>query len=719
MTELKDAIDKEQLPDISSELNVVEPTMKGRAHPIGWGKRVRRSLTSAVHGALEHRRFFVLSPFLLIAGLIAYRLVPGNPQPVALITIGCLLAVLVVTAWRRINVLRTAVAALLFWCGFSLLALHGQLFGTEMLGRPIFGTYLVHIDKVLNSGDGQQRIIVSDIVALEDSDEVPMRRARLFLRNMAPVMPGDRLRGRIRFAPVPGPVVAGGFDSQFHGYFDGVGAFGNTLGTAEILAATNTNSPQRIIDGVRHAIGARIDLVLAPPLRGIARALTIGDQSQISDETRATMASAGLAHVLAISGLHLSLVAGGVFFLVRMGLAAFPLFTQRIAIKKLAAIIGTFAGWGYLLLSGGSVSAIRATIMLTLIFGAMLFGRRALTMRNVVLAALLVIATAPASIFRPSFQLSFAAVAALVGIYEMNRRRDAFQSGFPGFIVRILRFFGGMALTSLVAGAATALFAAYHFQQTAPLGVAGNLMALPLVGFVVLPAAAFAVLAMPLGMEAPFLKILGWGIERIISIAEIVSLASTNISASPLLTPFALIIGFAILAWFSFFQNRWRFALLLPGLIGLLLFGFDRAPDIIIADSTQAVAVRTNEGMMLIAGRTNTFATNAWEQTFGAEIVSRSTATLCDDLGCVATGEPGFRIALVKHRAAFAEDCTLVDVVITRLKAPSACRAHTLVIDADDLVVGGVHQLYWQDAADNFAVRPAITDIIRPWRPSR
>lgn len=716
MTDLRDIAKSIEQPDIASAGKAISTVPRKQPTQPKLPIRIWDSLVRNVENALEYRRFFVLSPFFLIAGLISFRLLPGNPHPLALLAVCVGLAVGVVTSWRRINLLRVATALGVFWCGFSLLPLHGQLFGTQMLARPIFGTYAMQIDKVLNSGDGQQRIIVSNITPLEDSRDVPIRRARLFLRNMAPVKPGDGLRGRMRFAPVPGPVVVGGFDSQFHGYFVGVGAFGNTLGEAEIIAAPNGNSLRRTIDGVRRGIGARIDLSLEPPVRGIARALTIGDQSQISDETRATMAAAGLAHVLAISGLHLTLVAGGVFFIVRLGLAGFAGLTQRLAIKKVAAVAGIFAAVAYLLLSGGSVSAVRATIMLTLIFVAMLFGRRALTMRNVVLAALLVIATSPASIFRPSFQLSFAAVAALVGFYEMNRQRDDFQ---PGFASRVLRFFGGMALTSLVAGLATALFAAYHFQQTAPLGVAGNVVALPLVGFVVLPMAALGVLAMPFGLEAPFLAVLGWGIERIVAIAEIVAGASVNIALSPLLNPVALIIGFLILAWFCFFRGRWRFAVLVPGLAALWLFGFDRAPDIIIADSTQAVAVRTGEDMSLIAGRTNTFATNAWQETFSSLISSRLETTTCDDLGCIAMGAAGFGVALVKHRAAFMEDCALADVVITRLVAPEACRTLTQVIDADDLAVGGVHQLYWEGEANGFSIHPAITDTLRPWRAAR
>ncbi len=157
----------------------------------------------------------------------------------------------------------------------------------------------------------------------------------------------------------------------------------------------------------------------------------MGDQSLISDETRDVMAASGLAHVYSISGLHLSLVAGGVFFLLRFGLASMSGWTQALPVKKIAAVGGILAACFYLLLAGGfaNVPALRSTIMLGLIFGAILAGRRALTMRNVAIAALAIIVIDPASVFRASFQLSFAAVAALIGVYELPRKPRGARAG--------------------------------------------------------------------------------------------------------------------------------------------------------------------------------------------------------------------------------------------------------------------------------------------------
>src|SRR5690606_18200793 len=219
-------------------------------------------------------------------------------------------------------------------------------------------------------------------------------------------------------------------------------------------------------------------------------------------------------------------------------------------------------------------------------------GRRALTMRNVAIAATIVLLTDPASVFRPSFQLSFSAVVALIGAWELTRGREGRERSLPG---RFFGYFGGIAVTSLVAGAATLLFSVYHFQQTSPLGVLGNLVSLPLVGFVMMPSAMLAALSMPFGFEAPFLAAMGWSIDRMLDLATLVTALSSGIDMSPLLDPLALVLGLAALAWFAF-PPTWH-RLLGPALAvpAILLLGIDRPPDILIADTTQAIAVRLDD----------------------------------------------------------------------------------------------------------------------------
>lgn len=671
-----------------------------------------RGLRASAARALDERRLFVLLPFAIILGLVASTAARIDPDPFALGAVGAAAAAAVVLTRRRLGVLRLAVLAAATWVGFALLTVHGALFGTPMLDRPVFGTYSARIDEMLSEGAGGRRLVVSDLRPLDGARELPVRRARLALGEGGVLASGDTISGRFRFAPVPGPAVPGGFDTQFHAYFDGIGAYATAIGPVGLVTPGEPALPGRLIEGVRRGIGARIDAALAQPASGIARALITGDQSGVAEDAREAMARAGLAHVLSISGLHLTIVAGGVFAALRIALSFWTGLSRRLSAKRLAAVAGIVAALLYFAISGGNVAALRATMMIVLVFGAVLVGRRALTMRNVAIAALLVILTDPASVFRPSFQLSFAAVVALIGAWELSRGREGAERTFPR---QIVGYFQGLAVTSLVAGAATLLFSVYHFQQTSPLGVVGNLLTLPLVGFVMMPAAVLAVLAMPLGLEVPFLNAMAWSIDRMLDLARLVSGLSSGFDASPLLTPVALLFGLLALCWFAFLKDRWR--LLGPALAvpSVLLFGIDRPPDVLISDTTQALAVRLDGGLGLVRGKPTSFAVGVWAETYGGPIsaAGASDPVRCDSVGCIAKSPVGFTVAVIEDVSGFYEDCGSVDLVVTRRRAPVACAA-PVVIDGADLARGGVHWLRWEGG--RFEVRSAIDDPERAWR---
>ncbi|MDB5505710.1 MAG: hypothetical protein JWR75_348 [Devosia sp.] len=669
-------------------------------------------LAASLTIALDRRRFFVLLPFAIIAGLTAYVYAGATPEPLMLGGVAAASASFVALSWRTHTLLRFATLCGAFWFGFCLLAIHGALFGTVMLSGSRYGVYQVHVDEIVSAVDGDLRVIVSAIAPGPGEDAVPMRRARIVVSGRPNLAPGDVIEGTMRFYPVPGPAVPGGFDSQFHGYFDGVGAYGTSFGTPAIVSVGDASAPDRLIDTVRRTIGSRIDATLQEPAAGIARALITGDQTEVTAEARDVMAAAGLAHVLSVSGLHLTLVAGGVFVALRMALSLSLGLSRRLSVKRLSAFGGIVVALLYFSISGGNVAALRSTLMILLVFGAVIFGRRALTMRNVGIAAIIVIIVDPASVFRPSFQLSFAAVAALVGAWEAGHGEREKGRGlgrqFAGYLL-------GSAATSLVAGAATLLFSIYHFQQTSPLGVLGNLATIPLVGFLMMPAAVLAAIAMPFGFEAPFLRVVGWSIDRMLDVAQAVASWSTGLDASPLLAPASLGIGFAALGWFAFFGDRWRYLGPVLAIPAVLLFAQDRPPDVLIADTTQALAISGPDGLELMAGRAGSFAVEVWGETFGTSI-SEGGLARCDSIGCIARSPAGFTVALELDPAAFAEDCGVADLIVARRRVPAWCVGSGTIIDAAALASGGVHWLRWNAADQTFEVRPAITGLNRAWR---
>ncbi len=691
-------------PAEPAPMPALPPALRPRPSP--W-----QAFATGIATALEYRRLFLLWPYAVICGLIVSLATLTEPDPIALGLVGAALAIGLVLSRGRLAIFRTLTMAATFWAGFSLLAIHAALFGTTMLARPAYGTYEMRVDEIVSEAESGVRAIVSAITPTGTSRTVPMRRARIVVANGPALAPGDIIRAPVRFYAVPGPVVPNGFDTQFHAFFDGVGAYGNTTGTVEAVSSGDSSAPERIIDSIRRGIAARIDADLQQPAAGIARALITGDQSAVSDEARETMAAAGLAHVLSVSGLHLTIVAGLVLVTLRGGLALVGGVHRLVSVKRVAAAGAVLASLAYFAISGGNVAALRSTIMLVLVLGAIVFGRRALTMRNVAIAALIVIATDPASVFRPSFQLSFAAVVALIGAWELMRPPEGREQSL---LARTGGYLWGIILTSVIAGLATLLFSVYHFQQTSPLGVLGNLFSLPLVGFVMMPAAVLATLAMPFGWEAPFVAVMGWSIDRMLDLGGLVATWSSGLDYSPLLTPLALLLGLGALAWFTFLSSWHRLiapALLLPA---VLLFALDQPPDVLIADTTQAVVIRGADGLSLVAGKGDSFAVDVWRETYG-EPIGASALLRCDSVGCYGTSPRGFSAAIVRDPAGFYEDCGLADLVISRRTAPSPCAART-VIDMPALAKGGVYWLRWDAGRGAFEVRPAIPPFSRPWR---
>ena len=675
---------------------------------------VARPLAASLADAAEHRRVFILVPFVIIAGLCLYACLPDEPQMLAFMAAALafvllIAAAILVTRLRHLALLGAALLA-----GLMLLPVHGALFGTRMLSFPMAGSFSGLVDEILSEGAGQRRIVVSNLVR-DDGRTAPVTRARLVMDEGVPISAGDGFVARIRLAPVPGPVLPGAFDGQFHAYFRGIGAYGSVIGDFETVPAEAGWSLAGTVETVRRDIARRIEMVLDDQTAAVAIAMTIGDQSRISDETRAVMAISGLAHIYSISGLHLSIVAGGVYVFLRLLLVLLAAGTGRyVPSKAIAAAAGIIAAARYLLLAGGiaNVPAFRSTLMLGLVFGGVLIGRKALSMRNVALAGLLIVLIDPANVFRASFQLSFSAVVALIGVYELSRRQPRLVA--EGRFERMVNFVAAAAFTSLIAGLATVLFSAYHFQQTAPLSVLANVMVLPVLSFVIMPFGAIGVAAMALGIEAPLLLLTGWGIDRMIDVAAIVTHWSDGIEGNPILTPWSLVIGLVGLAWFAVLRGRERLAgpvLVLPL---VLAFGLDTRPDVLIADSTQAVALRTDSGMALIAGRAGSFAVNAWSDHYDTDIAAAHPDLQCDSLACVAA-VADTRIALIRVADAFAEECGTGALIVTRLYAPGFCRVPgATVIDAADLRRGGVHWL--RRDGEGWEVRPVMPTLDRPWR---
>jgi len=524
------------------------------------------------------------------------------------------------------------------------------------------------------------------------------------------VKPGDWISIRAVLRPPAAPVSPGAFDFQRYAFFKGIGATGYSYGPPTVRQGwqetTTVESLETGLARFRLATGDRIRKNLGGETGALAAALITGERLAIPKQAVAAMRNAGLAHLLAISGLHIGLVAGLVFFLVRAGLALFPRMALHYPIKSWAAITALAAAFCYTLLAGTTIPTLRSFAMMALVLGAVMLGRRAISMRSVALAATIILLIRPESLLGPSFQLSFAAVIALVAVYEWVSKH------VPGFwkkgnwLRRSVTYISGVGLSTLVAGLATSPFAAFHFHHLASYGIIANLISVPLTALCIMPAALVAVLLMPFGLEAFPLGIMGLGIEGLLSTARAVAALPGNLRTFPAIPLSALIIISTGGLWLCLWQRWWRITGALVVSAGVLIAWMAEVPVILASENAEIFAVQTKQGIEVIGPgvRGNRYTKAAWLERAGyskASAVSGETSTIapdvpirCDHMGCIVTVGHNRKVSVVWDEGALLEDCWIMDAIISAVPVRRRCDRPHLVVDRFDLWRNGAYALY-------------------------
>ena len=475
-----------------------------------------------------------------------------------------------------------------------------------------------------------------------------------------------------------------------------------------------------VMQGLRDAIDARIRNVLEGDKRAIATALLTGRRDAISEPVNDAMFVSGLGHVLSISGYHMAVVAGVVFFAVRALLALIPALTVTFAIKKWSAVAALFAAAFYLLLSGAEVATQRSFFMTAVVLIAVMVDRRAVTFRTLAVAALIVLAIAPEALVHPSFQMSFAATLGLVALVQIGMPK-LFAAPDHSATARVAlwggREFAMLLLASLVAGLATTPYAAFHFHRIAPYGVIANLAAMPVVSALVMPAGLLGLAAMPFGFDGFFWWLMGIGIDWMIAVARWVAALPGAVgrmaafSIAPLILASLGIIVMGLLRT----PLRWSGAAAL--LFAVVWAASATRPDVLISADGRNVMVRGADGRLhLMRSGKDAFLTRAWLAA-DADARSATDASLmegvsCDDSGCVVQGAGGALVALALRPDALSDDCTRAALIVTARPAPAGCGAS--VIDAERLKRQGALAL--RRTRDGFAVEAVKPGgIDRPW----
>lgn len=504
-----------------------------------------------------------------------------------------------------------ALGAALVLAGFCIAGLRTHLVAGPVLGWRYYGPVEGRIVAIDRSASDALRLTLDRVVLSRTAPARVPTRVRVSLhgdQGHFSAIPGRRVMMTAHLSPPGGPVEPGGFDFQRHAWFLELGAVGYTR--TPVLAIAPAQGAQRLFRA-RMALSAHVQARLAGQEGAFAAAIMTGDRSGLDQDTLAAMRVSNLAHLLAISGLHMGLLAGFVFAAFRLGFAAIPGLGLRLPGKKISAVLALAAAAAYLGLSGGNVATERAFVMVAVMLVAVMLDRRALSLRAVAVAAIIVLCLRPEALMGPGFQMSFAATVALVAVFGWLR--DAQVALGPRWLRPVLT----VLISSAVAGAATAPVGAAHFNQFAQYGLIANLASVPLMGVLVMPSAVLAACLLPLGLDWIALWAMGLGLRWILAVsAWVADLDGARVLVSapgPVVLPLLAFGALLIVLW----RGDGRAVGVIPMGLAVWFWTGTARPVILISETASLVGVMTDQGRALNKPRGGGFVAQNWLENDG------------------------------------------------------------------------------------------------------
>ena len=685
----------------------------------GWLAALARSLEA------EQERWFLWLPVMLGIGIGIYFSLDTEPHLLTALSVGAVGIGVRALVPRRTLGLLLGSALMAMTVGFALAKVRVETVRAPVLVKQMRVEVRGFIELIEPRAPRGDRLTLRVTKIGDMAAEARPVRVRITSTGATSgLAAGDAVVLRTTLMPPAGPALPGEYDFGRQSWFEQLGAVGYTRSTikrdAEAAPAPRDLALWSAIGRFRRAVGARVMAVLPGETGAIADALITGERGGISEATNSAFRNSGLFHILSISGLHMAIVAGSVFYLVRLLLASVPALALRYPVKKWAAAAAMLGAFAYLLVSGSAFATVRSAIMISIMFFAVMLDRPALALRNVGVAALLILLLYPESLFDVGFQMSFAAVLALISAYEVLRNNRAWSivPDRPG--AWLVVFLAGIVTSTLIATVAVAPFAAYHFHNSQQYAVLANLIAIPICNLIVMPAALAALLAMPFGLEAAPLWVMGLGIDAMLWTAKRVAVLPGAVLRIPAIPTTAFLAIIAGGLWLILWQSRWRYLglTLIAGGIGLaptLTF-----PDLLIGRDGALVAVRGADGRLAAVGSARAFELARWLEHDGdsrpPKDAVKSGGFTCDGIGCV-TRIKGMTVAVARHPAAFSDDCRSAAIVVSAIVSPRGCTQPKAVVDFFAVRHEGTHAIYIGEHGDLTIETVAGARGARPWAP--
>lgn len=585
-----------------------------------WYGLVRaRHLLSALEGAIATQRghLFNWSPVAFGIGIGLWFAARAEPGQAVYLTLGFTAIICSFFAFKGPETLRPFAMGIALACfGALTVGYRAHHLAAPVLEFRFYGAIQGRVVALDRSLSDKPRLTLDQVV-LEgvDPDKTPAHvRVSLHGRAEADVVEtGATIILTGHLSGPQGPAEPGGFDFRRMAWFKQIGAVGYTRTPVLMLEPAQPGFAGLFIARLRRSISEGVRATIPGEAGGFAAAVLTGDRSGISRKTMDNLRNSSLAHLLAISGLHMALLSGFVFMIFRSGLALIPALALRVPIKKVAAAIALVAAAFYLALSGGTTPTARAFVMAAVMLCAVLLDRRALSLRAVAVAALIVLIRQPEALTQPGFQMSFGATSALIVAFRAFERPPGTNKRLPKWAAGVVTLF----LSSLIAGVATAPYAATHFNRVADYSLIANMLSVPVMGTLVMPAAVIAALLWLFGLHMPALWVMEIGNRWILWVAgrvtELPGAVSYVPAAPPQFLPIFTIGALFLLLW----QGRGRFVGLVPMVAAFVLWAGAERPKVLIADTGGIVGVMTDDGRAVTKPSGNGFVARSWLEDDG------------------------------------------------------------------------------------------------------
>jgi competence protein ComEC len=564
-------------------------------------------------------------PVCLGIGIGVYFSVTQEPDNTVMVGVWALAGVFLLCArWITSAIVPLAIGIALVLVGGGVAQLRTVSVAEPVLAFRYYGPIQGRIVNIDRSASDAPRLTLDQVVLARMSPDRTPAQVRVSVHGdqvITDYQPGETLIMTGHLSPPSGPAEPGGFDFQRHAWFLGLGAVGYTRTPVLRLYAADQGSWSMRIFAVRMQLSTFVQTAIPGDPGAFAAAIMTGDRSAMRKETLADLRASNLAHLLAISGLHMGLLTGFIFSLVRYGLALNATISLRFQTKKIAAICALIVGAFYLALSGGNVATERAFIMVAVMFLAVLIDRRALTIRAVAIAATLVLLWQPEALMGPGFQMSFSATTALVVVFGALRRFDMMR--WPKWVRGV--FF--VVLSSFIAGLATAPFAAAHFNQISHFGLVANFLSVPLMGAFVMPAAVLAICLAPIGLSWIGFAVMAWGLRWILWVAQTVS--GWDGAVGHVIAPGAGVVPLLALGllWCILWRGGGRVIGVIPVIIGFVLWGQATRPLLLVADNAAMIGVMGSQGRALSKATGSSFVAQIWLENDGGPVAQETAAS--------------------------------------------------------------------------------------------